>query len=122
MTTGLAFVMAGLMADDPILESDMSYILVGILFYTGLSSMLVIRARLMPRMARNPAVRPHSLAVLGYTNADAAALSGLILAIMTGKGWLALPFGLLALISWLIVKSYLTGLAGAKNDLEFPRI
>jgi hypothetical protein len=120
--TALAFVFAGIMPAEQRLDNDIAYLLAAVLFFAGITSMIFSRGVLLPKAAANSITPPGSAASLGYSFAESPAIFGFVLAIMTGKAWLALPFGGLALISWLIVKSYLNGLATSNRDLEFPRI
>lgn len=92
-----------------------------VLFAVGTSSLLLVRLVLLPQMARNPDVLPQALAAMGYAFAEAPATYGVVAAIMTGRGWVALPFGALAFAGWLVVKAFIAGhLAVAPED--FPRL
>jgi hypothetical protein len=92
-----------------------------VLFITGIGGILVMRFLLLPSAARKPEVLPQQLASMGYAIAEAPATYGLVAAIMRGEGWVAIPFGALALFGWLIARAFLASLRAATLE-DFPRL
>ena len=105
---------------EPIVEGSMATLLVGILLVVGIANVAMSRGMLMPSMAkaRGPV---STLASTGYAFADAPAVYGLVSAIMTGEGLVAIPFGVVALVSWYLTKSFLSTVSEQKPE-EFPRL
>jgi len=105
---------------EPSLEDDMRYVLGGILLLVAVSSFLLTRYLVLPGMARQQA-QPSAIASTAYAFAESPAIYGLVLAIMTTEGWIALPFGALALLCWLVMSNYVASLQAAA-PVDFPRL
>jgi hypothetical protein len=86
----------------------------------GVLNVAMSLALLLPSMARAGSPAP-GMASTGYSFADGAAVFGLVSAIMTGEGLVAIPFGLVALVSWYLTKSFLSKVSEQKPE-EFPRL
>jgi hypothetical protein len=48
--------------------------------------------------------------------AETPAVFGVVAAVLSGQGWRVLPFAVVALISWGIVRIYLEGLSRASGE------
>jgi hypothetical protein len=105
---------------EPSLEDDMRYVIGGILLLVAVSSFLLTRYLVLPGMARQQA-QPSAIASTAYGFAETPAIFGLGLAIMTAEGWVALPFGALALLSWVVMRNYVAGVQ-AEEPEDFPRL
>jgi hypothetical protein len=92
-----------------------------LMFFVGISGFLLARLIVLPQMARKPDVLPQTLASAGYAFAEAPATYGVVAAIIAGHGWVALPFGALALIFWSNVRSFVAARFSTANE-EFPRL
>jgi hypothetical protein len=105
---------------EPSLEEDMRYAMGGILLLVAVSSFLLTRYLVLPGMARQQA-QPSAIATTAYAFAETPAIYGLVLAIMTAEGWVALPFSALALLSWVAMSNYVAGVQ-AEEPEDFPRL
>ena len=78
-----------------------------VLLPLGLSQILLVRLVLLPPMIANPETPEESAAALAYSFANATAIYGLVISIMTGQGLLVLPFSAVALSTFFMFSSYL---------------
>ena len=62
------------------------------------------------------------IATLGFAFAETTALYGLLIAIFTGEGLLAVPFGVFAMYKWLRSRNLVTRMVEAINNGEIPRL
>jgi hypothetical protein len=109
------------------LDGAMRAVLPIILFGVGTGSLLLVRFVVLPQIARRADVQPQALASVGYAFAESPAIYGLVAAVMTGAGWLALPFGALAVVGWLSVRAFIAAhRVAAVEDFpsaeDFPRL
>jgi len=105
---------------EPALEGGVRYVIGAALFLVAVSSSLLTRYLVLPGMARQKAL-PSAIATTAYSFAETPAIFGLVLAIMTAEGWVALPFGALALLSWAVMSNYVAGVQAAEPE-DFPRL
>ncbi len=90
-----------------------------VVYFTGLGFLIVIGKRL-PEVALDtglpPTLRFNTCLILSFAGALLMALFGLS-AIIVGEGWVALPFGLTAMVSWVTLNRYAKGKTeGAGQD------
>jgi hypothetical protein len=116
--TGVGFLLGPQL--EPSLEDDMRYVLGGILLLVAVSSFLLTRYLVLPGMARQQA-QPSAIATTAYSFAETPAIYGLVLAIMTAEGWVALPFGALALLLWVVMSNYVAGVQADEPE-DFLRL
>ncbi len=92
-------------------------LLTGILVAVGVVNLLTVRFLILPPMAANAHTRRdrNRVAITGYAFTEAPAIYGVVTAIFTGEGVLALPFGAIALFAVFVVWSYL------REYVETPR-
>ena len=78
-----------------------------VLLALGLSQVLLVRLVLLPPMIADPETPEESAAALAYSFANATAIYGLVISVMTGQGLLVLPFSAIALSAYFMFSSYL---------------
>ncbi len=102
--SGLVLGLAGLGLD---LESGTATVAYVALMAAGVADPIAGRYLLLPRVASRPGASRAYLTVHGYPFAIAPALCAPVGAVVTGSGWLALPFGLIAVYAWFAIWTYL---------------
>jgi hypothetical protein len=118
ITTGIGFVLGSSLT--PILEEDMSLLLLAAFLVIASGQIIVTRYVVLPGVIANPTPDKNPAAI-AYGFAEAPATYGLVLAIMAGEGWMALPLGGVALVGWQIMRSYLAAREAAVPE-DFPTL
>jgi hypothetical protein len=77
-----------------------------VLFLVSLTNVGVARFLLLPAVARRPDAAPDSVAFMGYAFAITPSIYGLIAVILSGEGWMSLPFSLLSLVAVVDLRLY----------------
>jgi hypothetical protein len=77
-----------------------------VLFLVSLTNVGVARFILLPAVARRPDAAPDSVAFMGYAFAVTPSIYGLIAVILSGEGWMSLPFSLLSLLAVVDLRLY----------------
>lgn len=117
--TIVAFILAPVL--EPTIEGDMRYLLGGLFLLVGISSFFLTRFVVLPAMAKQPEVQPATIAAPAFGFAETPAIYGLVLAIMTGEGWVALPFSGVALAGMFVMSGYVASLESARPE-DFARL
>ena len=110
----------GSLLEEPVLERGPGRTVVAALLVVGAANILVSRFVVLPMQAKSDAPLA-SMASLAYAFADAPAVYGLVAAILVAEGLVAIPFGLLALLGWFVVRQFLTRLSAPSAD-DFPKL
>jgi hypothetical protein len=110
--TGAAFILPSMgVGADPPIEQDARLLLVLVLIGVGLSNILVTRFYLMPHQLKSQVAGRRealeSAKVLGCAFAIAPAVYGLVAALFTGHGLIALPFFSISMVGFYAVWSFL---------------
>jgi hypothetical protein len=108
-------------AIDAAYEDTVRTVVPIVMLFVGVSGFLLARLIVLPQMARKADVLPQTLASAGYAFAEAPATYGVVAALIAGHGWVALPFGALALAFWSNVRSFIAVRFSAANE-GFPRL
>ena len=77
-----------------------------VLFLVGLTNVAVARFLLLPATARRQDATPDSLVIMGYTFAITPSIYGLVAVVLSGEGWMSLPFSLLSLVAVIDLRLY----------------
>lgn len=77
-----------------------------VLFGVSLTNVGVTRLLLLPAVMRHPEASPDSVVIMGYTLAVTPAIYGLISVVLSGQGWVSLPFSLLSLLAVIDLRFY----------------
>jgi hypothetical protein len=117
--TAVGFVVGPQM--EPSLEGGLRYLVSAIAFMVAIVTLLLTLNLVLPAMARQPATPPPAIATIAYSFAEAPAIFGIVLALITGEGWLALPFGGVAIVAWLAMDNFVKGLLASQPE-EFTRL
>jgi hypothetical protein len=94
---------------DPGLEGGSRWLLTGVLAVVSLVSLFTLRWLVLPNTTAKSsggAKAATNAAIVGYAYADAIAIYGLVASVLTGETLVSIPFGVLALIGWLLVGDY----------------
>lgn len=118
--TAAAFIVSPLL--DASLEADLTVLLTVIFLGVACVNLFTTRFVLLPGLLKKGEAPLVSVAIIGYAFAEAPAVYGLVLALMTAEGWRAAPFGAIAFISWLVVHRYITTVQQQSAEDEFPRL
>ncbi len=119
-TTVVGFVVAS--GIESTMEDKTATLLTGVLILVAFTNLITIRGVVLPSMAKREDVNLSTLATIGYAFAESPAIFGVVAAITAGEGWRVLPFAIIALIGWGLVRSYLSSLQQAATADEFPRL
>jgi hypothetical protein len=106
----------------PFDESGIGDSFAAIAFLVALVTFVMMRAVILPSMASNPAMPLQNLAIVGYAFAESPAILGLVAALLSGRGWVALAFGLVALLAIASAAQYTMHVEQQRADLDFPRL
>ncbi len=87
-------------------------LVVAMLLVVGVVQLAVVRLLVLPGAISNPDATEEQTTILAYSFPQSAAIYGLVASITTGQGFVALPLGAIALLSWLVVRAYLRGSYG----------
>ena len=93
----------------PSLDGWVATALVAVLFVIGISNVITIRYVVLPRSDLVPEERKHLVPLVSYVFVAVPAVYGLVLAVLTSRGFIGLPFGAMALVGLLLVGRYLRG-------------
>ena len=77
-----------------------------VLFLVSLTNVAVNRLLVLPLMARRPDASPDGIIAVGYMLALTPTLYGLTSVVLSGEGWMSLPFALLALFAVVDLRVY----------------
>ncbi len=77
-----------------------------ILFLVSLTNVAATRFLLLPAIARRPDASPDSVVTMAYTLAITPTIYGLISVVLSGEGWISLPFSLLSLFAVIELRFY----------------
>jgi hypothetical protein len=91
-----------------VLASDSRWLVPAVLGVIAVIEYFIVGATVLPATAARPGVRPSTTATLGYAYACAVSTYGVVAAFLTGEGWVAIPFGVLALLTWQRVNGFLS--------------
>lgn len=80
-----------------------------VLFLVSLTNVAVARFFLLPAAARRQDAAPDSLVIMGYTFAITPSIYGLVAVVLSGEGWMSLPFSLLSLVAVIDLRLYFAG-------------
>jgi hypothetical protein len=111
----VAGVVVGFFMEGTLDDATMEAVVVAILLIVAVSETFLVRFVLLPSSVRHPEATREQAESLGYAFAHASAVYGTVASIMTGQGLLALPFGAIAAVSWLVVHSYLEEALGDRQ-------
>ena len=84
-----------------------------VLFVVSLTSVTVTRFLMLPAVARRRDAFPGSVITMGYLLALMPALYGLVGVVLSGEGWVSLPFSLLSLSAVVDLRVYFAAVYGA---------
>lgn len=79
------------------------------LFMVSLTNVTVCRFLMLPAMARRPDGSPDRIISIGYLFALTPALYGVTSVILSGEGWISLPFTLLSAFAIVDLRVYFAG-------------
>ena len=82
-------------------------LVVAMLVVVGVVQLVVVRFLVLPGAISNPDATEEQTTILAYSFSQSAAIYGLVASITTGNGFVALPLGAIAPLSWLVVRAYL---------------
>ena len=82
-------------------------LVVAMLVVVGVVQLVVVRFLVLPGAISNPDATEEQTTILAYSFPQSAASYGLVASITTGNGFVALPLGAIAPLSWLVVRAYL---------------
>jgi len=108
---GLALGLAGVEIEFE--DEGMRLVTYGVFVVVAIAEFIITRYVVLPARASEPGMTREVLAVLGYAFSCTAAIFSIGGALVTGSGWLALPLGVVALVAWITIWSYL-------RDLPLP--
>jgi F0F1-type ATP synthase membrane subunit c/vacuolar-type H+-ATPase subunit K len=91
-------------------------------FIIALVVFFVMRAVMLPALAANPVMPLQNLAIVGYAFAETPAILGLVAAFLSGRGWIALPFGLISLLAIAAASQYMRVVERRRGGEDFPRL
>jgi hypothetical protein len=91
-------------------------------FVIALVVFVVMRAVMLPALAANPLMPLQNLAIVGYAFAETPAILGLVAAFLAGKGWIALPFGLISLLAVAAAVQYMRVVERRRGGEDFRRL
>lgn len=94
------------------LDGTEGTLVVAMLLVVGAVQLVVVRFLVLPGAISNPDATEEQTTILAYSFPLSAAIYGLVASITTGQGFVALPLGAIALLSWLVVRAYLQGSYG----------
>jgi len=80
-----------------------------VLFVVSLTNAAVNRFLVLPAMARQGDVSPDGVVAVGYMLALTPTLYGLTSVVLSGEGWMSLPFSLLSLFAIVDLRLYFSG-------------
>ena len=90
-------------------DEQVGTILFAVLLGIGLFHLVTVRFLVLPVTMRNPEARKDQVIMIAYMFAVAPVMYGLVLALFTGQGLLALPFSTMAFLGLAVVWIYLQG-------------
>lgn len=77
-----------------------------VLFLVSLTNVAATRFLMLPAMARQGAASLDSIIVVGYAFAITPTIYGLTGVVLSGEGWVSLPFSLLSLLAVIDLRFY----------------
>ncbi|MGE0058848.1 MAG: hypothetical protein AB7P33_03595 [Dehalococcoidia bacterium] len=120
VTTAAGFVVAN--GIESTMEDNTATLLTGVLILVAFTNLITIRGVVLPSMAKRDDVNLSTIATVGYAFAESPAIFGVVAAVTAGEGWRVLPFAVIALVGWGLVRGYLANLQQVIAADEFPRL
>ncbi len=116
IAAGVAFAL-GFVIDSGMSNPELLY---GVLVLVAIADLVIIRWFVLPAQAKAGAPRQNQ-ATTGYAVAATGATFAVAASIFSGDPWPALPLGAIAVISWLVIRSYLRDLPEGPPVLDMSR-
>ena len=120
LTSAIGFIASGIV--ELAMEANQVTLYTGIMLLVGIVSVVSVRTIALPSMAKRDDLNLSTIAMTGYGYAEAAAILGAATAVFSGEGWRVLPFLVITLITWVLVRRYLDGLRPPATTEDFPRL
>ena len=105
----------------PVLDSETALLANVTFLLVAVSHLVIGRAVVLPSNAKGGAPTS-SIAVLGYALAESAVIYGLVLVVLSGDVWRIVPFTVIAVVGWLLTRSFVQQLGAESEAEEFPTL
>ncbi|MEX2159627.1 MAG: hypothetical protein WEB04_09525 [Dehalococcoidia bacterium] len=111
-----AFIVTYLLEIGPTADTQMAFLTVASLAFIALSATAIVRFVLLPSIAKQDTEGRWTAHVLACSFSQAPATYGLVAAIISGHGLIALPFAAISLLSFFVLLSYVDELYPAAQE------
>jgi hypothetical protein len=104
--TAAAFIVTYIAGVDPSLDASAATVLIVTLLIVSFADIVLLRVVVLSRLASERGPRRQTAIILASAYSNAIAIFGLVAAIVSGQGLIALPFAAISFLSFYVLLSY----------------